>query len=322
MDYCSACRRHLNGALVCPGCGAYAPDIAPPGTEGRRPFAVGDAGDAGGAAGGDGGSGASGRPDRADSTVPGPMGPAGATAPPRPRGAWDDVSRGTGSVLPQSWHEDRADDAHAPETGDVSDAPPAPRGRAARRRQRVRWRKSQRRAVVATAVALVGGGLTLASLDRHAPDRTRAAAAPDDRAMGAARAQVRDDDAGGAVAAVPAASVSAPARTLPRTQSPAAGTPASAAGPSAPGTPAARPTAARPDSAAEPRPVGSDAAGPGTATTVPMTGEAPRTTPADQPATATDPAPQAPASTQPAPDPAATSPSRPDRLCLLVVCLG
>ncbi|MGW4565251.1 SCO2400 family protein [Streptomyces sp. NPDC004561] len=34
MDYCSACRRHLNGALVCPGCGAYAPDIAPPGSAG------------------------------------------------------------------------------------------------------------------------------------------------------------------------------------------------------------------------------------------------------------------------------------------------
>ncbi|MDQ0935302.1 SCO2400 family protein [Streptomyces turgidiscabies] len=29
MDYCSTCRRHLNGALTCPGCGAYAPDIAP-----------------------------------------------------------------------------------------------------------------------------------------------------------------------------------------------------------------------------------------------------------------------------------------------------
>src|SRR5690606_16786591 len=29
MDYCSTCHRHLNGALVCPGCGAYAPDIAP-----------------------------------------------------------------------------------------------------------------------------------------------------------------------------------------------------------------------------------------------------------------------------------------------------
>ncbi|MGW9177383.1 SCO2400 family protein, partial [Streptomyces decoyicus] len=30
MDYCSSCRRSLNGALVCPGCGDYAPDIAPP----------------------------------------------------------------------------------------------------------------------------------------------------------------------------------------------------------------------------------------------------------------------------------------------------
>ncbi|WP_423835875.1 SCO2400 family protein [Streptomyces endophytica] len=30
MDYCSSCRRNLNGALVCPGCGDYAPDIAPP----------------------------------------------------------------------------------------------------------------------------------------------------------------------------------------------------------------------------------------------------------------------------------------------------
>ena len=35
MDYCSSCRRHLNGALVCPGCGAYAPDIAPTTSEGR-----------------------------------------------------------------------------------------------------------------------------------------------------------------------------------------------------------------------------------------------------------------------------------------------
>ncbi|WP_456303003.1 SCO2400 family protein [Streptomyces mirabilis] len=25
MDYCSSCRRYLNGALVCPGCGGYAP---------------------------------------------------------------------------------------------------------------------------------------------------------------------------------------------------------------------------------------------------------------------------------------------------------
>ncbi|WP_202976852.1 hypothetical protein, partial [Streptomyces sp. E2N171] len=36
MDYCSTCRRHLNGALVCPGCGAYAPDIAPDTVGGHR----------------------------------------------------------------------------------------------------------------------------------------------------------------------------------------------------------------------------------------------------------------------------------------------
>lgn len=32
MDYCSTCRRTLNGVFVCPGCGAYAPDIAPSGS--------------------------------------------------------------------------------------------------------------------------------------------------------------------------------------------------------------------------------------------------------------------------------------------------
>lgn len=32
MDYCSTCRRTLNGVFVCPGCGAYAPDVAPAGS--------------------------------------------------------------------------------------------------------------------------------------------------------------------------------------------------------------------------------------------------------------------------------------------------
>ncbi|WP_455713019.1 SCO2400 family protein, partial [Streptomyces platensis] len=41
MDYCSSCRRSLNGALVCPGCGDYAPDIAPPSH--RRQSATGAA---------------------------------------------------------------------------------------------------------------------------------------------------------------------------------------------------------------------------------------------------------------------------------------
>lgn len=42
MDYCSSCRRHLNGALVCPGCGAYAPDIAPPMWQGPDSAAAGE----------------------------------------------------------------------------------------------------------------------------------------------------------------------------------------------------------------------------------------------------------------------------------------
>ncbi|GGK04975.1 hypothetical protein GCM10011583_40840 [Streptomyces camponoticapitis] len=33
MDYCTTCRRTLNGVFVCPGCGAYAPDIAPTGAQ-------------------------------------------------------------------------------------------------------------------------------------------------------------------------------------------------------------------------------------------------------------------------------------------------
>lgn len=30
MDYCSSCRRYLNGAFVCPGCGSYSPSLALP----------------------------------------------------------------------------------------------------------------------------------------------------------------------------------------------------------------------------------------------------------------------------------------------------
>ncbi|WP_187284492.1 hypothetical protein [Streptomyces sp. uw30] len=61
----------------------------------------------------------------------------------------------------------------------VEGVPAAPQGRAARRRQRARWKKNQRRAVVATAVALVGGGLTVASMDRGSGDKAQAATAPE-----------------------------------------------------------------------------------------------------------------------------------------------
>ncbi|NEB14910.1 hypothetical protein G3I32_39865 [Streptomyces coelicoflavus] len=147
MDYCSSCRRHLNGALVCPGCGAYAPDIAPHVTVGDRV------------------------------TAPGP-------ALVRTDSAADDADSGTGS--------DTA--PHAP-AADVGDLPPArQQGRAARRRQLTRWKKNKRRAVVASAVALVGGGLSLATMDRQSGDRAQATAAPDHRSMGAADEEITERD--------------------------------------------------------------------------------------------------------------------------------
>ncbi|MFH8342373.1 hypothetical protein [Streptomyces sp. AM6-12] len=54
---------------------------------------------------------------------------------------------------------------------------------------------SGRRAVVATAVALVGGGLTLAALDRHTADRAQAATPLDDGATGTAPQDEAPDQA-------------------------------------------------------------------------------------------------------------------------------
>ncbi|MYQ93957.1 hypothetical protein GTY20_23030 [Streptomyces sp. SID4946] len=146
MDYCSECRRHLNGALVCPGCGAYAPDIAPPGTGGS---------------------------------------PAGTAGPEVASFPWE--SEPAAEPFPG--------EPAAVASADVADAPVVREGRAARRRQLARWKKSQRRAVVATAVALVGGGLTLASMDRHNADRAQAATLPDDRSTGAAPQDEAPDQA-------------------------------------------------------------------------------------------------------------------------------
>jgi hypothetical protein len=172
MDYCSSCRRHLNGALVCPGCGAYAPDIAPsaPGTTTSM-----------------------------------------AVAPTVPAATWEYAVSGA----EETWHDGGRPEpepelesaagpstelvpagvAHAERTDgiegveDVQGVPAAPQGRAARRRQMARWKKNQRRAVVATAVALVGGGLTVMGMDRQSTDRTQAATAPDAEGLGAVEEQ-------------------------------------------------------------------------------------------------------------------------------------
>ncbi|TCR20084.1 hypothetical protein EV578_10723 [Streptomyces sp. BK205] len=152
MDYCSSCRRHLNGALACPGCGAYAPDIAPP----AHVYAT-----------------------------------TGTAAT-----AWDEAP---------TWHDaGHHEEPAATDPGlaseDVSDAPVVTEGRAARRRQRVRWKKNQRKAVVATAVALVGGGLTVSAMNQGSGTRAQAATAPDNRAMGVSELPTSDDSVNGTTA--------------------------------------------------------------------------------------------------------------------------
>ncbi|MFE5482770.1 hypothetical protein [Streptomyces sp. NPDC056527] len=262
MDYCSSCRRHLNGALVCPGCGAYAPDIAPITDHGRFVPASTTA-----AVGGD-----------------------------RDEGSWQDPS------------------------GDPMGELPSSEGRAARRRQRARWRKSRRRAVVATAFALVGGGLTVSAMDRQGGERAQAATAPEDPGtdIGEEAAQyplpTSIPPAPQDTAPTPSTQPAAP--DLPRQQHSTASlrtTPPN----SLPETASAPPTAAKP---ATQRRSGSPDTGPSDAS--------PAQTQAPAAPDATDGSGDAAAdsgASQPsaAPTtPAAPAATRPSELCLLVVCLN
>ncbi|MEU1852472.1 hypothetical protein ABZ499_25175 [Streptomyces sp. NPDC019990] len=322
MDYCSSCRRHLNGALVCPGCGAYAPDIDPSTAESR-------------------------------------FGPAAEQAPATlgawrdqnapqgenvwdDRGVWEDTDAGT-RELPLAYAGSGAFAADA--SGDVgntdSDAAPTggytvpQQGRAARRRQMARWKKNQRRAVVATAFALVGGGLTVAGMNGNTTNAKQSATAAGDTAMGGTEGQ-----------APTYTEPTSTRRDTPRSSpSPATGQdtgPASQRERSRAAAPLTTPSDTRTDSGAAPRAL-PKATQP--KTTVPdtvdsVTGSAGRSTSTVTERTAppatdsgndtqqsADTAPPPPAAS---PTPAQTAPStgnsdpNPDsqQLCLLVVCLG
>ncbi len=159
MDYCYTCSRILNGALVCPGCGAYAPGIDPhpqpgagfegpqfDGTHGRAYYSGLD--QPGG-----------GHPEFIPAELP-PLASA-------PMALADDEEAGPqdegGSVL-----------------GPAALAPTLHRGRAARRRQMARWKKSRRRAGAAAAVALFGGGLSFAALNSQSAKGPATASADSD----------------------------------------------------------------------------------------------------------------------------------------------
>lgn len=271
MDYCSECRRHLNGALVCPGCGAYAPDIAPPGTGGS---------------------------------------PAGTAGPEVTSFPWE--------FEPAA--EPFPGEPAAVASADVGDAPVVREGRAARRRQLARWKKNQRRAVVATAVALVGGGLTLASMDRHTADRAQAATLPDDRSTGAAPQDEAPDQAHdpSATTGTRPAHHSAPTTRTPGGTGPVRQTLA---------THHTAPSNTQPDSAApadpvtRPRPAGTQRAyttTPSAPATGHTTSPAPTTSSTPAPAPTTGGSDQGTTSSTP-PARASTSP---EQLCVLVLCIG
>ncbi|MFE4996671.1 hypothetical protein ACFRH4_36180 [Streptomyces mirabilis] len=285
MDYCSSCRRHLNGALVCPGCGAYAPDIAPAGADrGLVPTWVGMA----------------------------PTGTAVSASVP-----WEYTAS-------EAWHDHPLDDEAAVEAGleeasqtdpygDLDGAALAPQGRAARRRQLARWKKNQRRAVVATAVALVGGGLTVASMDRQSGDRAQAATAPDVETMGTADEQAAEQPRPSSTQPETHVSSHTPAAQSPRTD------PArrqSAAAPSH-----VTPTSAQPFAAASPQPTAASATPQPLAASPSSIGTVPDHTSTSAQETSAPAAAASPALGTPQTSPTHTTTS-PSHICLLLVCLG
>ncbi|MYS93576.1 MULTISPECIES: SCO2400 family protein [Streptomyces] len=188
MDYCSSCRRHLNGALVCPGCGAYAPDIDPSAADGRTgpdawayPAASGAWRD-GNVDGNVWDDGSVWDTNRAG-TRELPLAYTGSSGG-RPPTLGTDPSDGHGPLSTGS-----SDGHETPDTPGTDGYQAPQQGRAARRRQMARWKKNQRRAVVATAVALVGGGLTVAAMNGNSTHGVQSATAPQDTTMGGADGQ-------------------------------------------------------------------------------------------------------------------------------------
>lgn len=155
MDYCYTCQRILNGVLVCPGCGAYA-------TEAESTAAM--------AGGPHDGAYPTGHLRR---TEPSGFQPAGYSAAPAPlpeyvpTGYADPAPYTSTGFSPAAAAETEEEPAAESVLGPASIAPTLHRGRAARRRQMARWKKSRRRAGVATAFALFSGGVTVASMHAH-----------------------------------------------------------------------------------------------------------------------------------------------------------
>ncbi|MFD7439743.1 hypothetical protein [Streptomyces sp. NPDC059909] len=201
--------------------------------------------------------------------------------------------------------------------GGLEGAASTGQGRAARRRQLARWKKNRRRALAATAVALVGGGLTVAALPNGRPSTSHTHAAPPPEPVTAATP-------GTATTGSPSEQPDTPVTRHPGSRPPA--TTGRRQNTTAAIPPAAT-TGRPPETAAAVRPSASLSAGPRTA---PASAEGTHVGDAEAPATA-------PETTAPAaaehpgagssivnilPTAPVEAPTSPTQVCLIGVCIG
>ncbi|WP_420706645.1 SCO2400 family protein [Streptomyces sp. FxanaC1] len=312
MDYCSSCCRSLNGALVCPGCGDYAPDIAPPSHRRRSAMAAAATWE-------------SWQPEEAPAPEPGPG--RYADAGPFGGGASRTTPFGGAFDAAPADRAGTAGTAAAPEDGAPGDAEvPAPtgQGRAARRRQLARWKKHRRRAAAATAFALVGGGLTVSMLqNKPATNGTHAASMPEPERVSTPRTEPAasstdraDSEASrhpGARPSLPAGRHARPTASTPppatTARQPQSDTPSHTAAPPR----ASEPTASTPDRAAHPAHTDAATSAPAAPGSSGDSGSSGSDTSPAHTAPSTPDAPTAPEAGQ----------SSPTHVCLLgVVCVG
>ncbi|MET4923257.1 hypothetical protein P3L51_12985 [Streptomyces sp. PSRA5] len=195
----------------------------------------------------------------------------------------------------------------------IGPSTPSATGRAARRRRLADWKKQRRRAVVASTVALVGGGLTLAFMPSSRPSASQAQASS-------------TPDPVTAPSTSSAGSVDTGSETeLPRTRAPQLSE--SGTGPSkadhSPGSATAITPVDAPAKQKTPPPPATPDDVPPTAETQPQAPTAPAVP--DTPPAAEDPTPQPNKPTAPAPAPPPPSAEPPEEsdpgLCVLVLCL-
>lgn len=302
MDYCSSCRRNLNGALVCPGCGDYAPDIAPPAHR---------------------------------------QAPTGAEA----AALWESwqAPEATPALYEEAMTPARAETAAAavPEAGlaasegtDVPAATGTGQGRAARRRQLARWKKYRRRAVAATAFALVGGTVTATLLQNNRPAtaHAQASAAPDPETVSAPGTPTSSEEPDGRASRHPGDRAPLGRHRKPDAAAGHSSAPAAAQHPYAAPTHSATAPSTAPHTAAAPAPGGpaghtdtapAAAAPASSGQSDPASGgssaQQPTSSGADSDSSSTTPTQQQPSTTPSSPS---TEPTSPTHLCVLgVVCL-